>query len=374
MSNVSDIKLDLDQYRRNAYLTHNFHPYPAKYIPQIPAELIRILSKEGDWILDPFCGSGTTLVECRLLGRNGVGTDINPLACLVSRVKVTELSSEECRTVEYVADTVSIDILSGAQYLPPTFHNVNHWFEPFVQSELAVIKARIDEVENDKVRDFLKVAFAAIIVKVSNQESDTRYKAIRKNLQLGDVGRHFQNKVYDMLSRMSDFGRVAKPSTIQVIQRDATSLDIDRKSFDLVVTSPPYLNSYDYYLYHKHRMLWLDLDYRYAQKHEFGSRNKHNDHKLGLENYNDSIKMNAARIGELLKPGGYYCIVVGDGILRGELIKMNRNLDSIVTPLGFKKAREIIFDQRKYTRTFTPNLQSRFKESYVLIYRKTTDS
>lgn len=374
MSGVSGISLNLDQYRNNAYLTHNFHPYPAKYIPQIPAALIQSLSNEGDYVLDPFCGSGTTLVESRLLGRNSVGVDVNPLACLVSRVKTTDLSDDECRIAELVADNVLFDILGGAQHPSPIFFNIDHWFEPTVQNELSVIKAVINATENDRVRDFLQVAFAAIIVKVSNQESDTRYKAVKKNLQPGDVGRYFQTKVFDMIKRMSEFRRVATSSIAQVIQGDATNLGLSRETFDLVVTSPPYLNSYDYYLYHKQRMMWLDLDYRSAQEKEFGSRNKHNDHGLGLESYNEPVERSAALIRECLKPGGYYCVVIGDGILRGQLIKMNHNFDSIIVPLGFDKAREITFDQRKYTRTFTPNMRTRYKESYVLIYRKPTDS
>ncbi len=90
---------------------------------------------------------------------------------------------------------------------------------------------------------------------------------------------------------------------------------------------------------------------------------------MGLEHYNDSIKSNASIIKGLLKKGGYYCIIVGDGILKGNLIKMNKNFDDIYQSLGYEKAYEFTFDQRKYTRTFTPNLKTEFKQSYLLIYR-----
>src|SRR5213594_2218325 len=81
---------DLDfSWCTTSYLTHGIHPYPAKFIPQIPKFLIEELSYPGETIADIFCGSGTTLVEALLLGRNTIGVDANPLACLVSQAKTT---------------------------------------------------------------------------------------------------------------------------------------------------------------------------------------------------------------------------------------------------------------------------------------------
>ena len=68
------------------YLTHNFHTYPAKFIPQIPKSTIKALTREGDIILDPFCGCGTTLVEANLLNRRAIGVDLTPIATLVSNL------------------------------------------------------------------------------------------------------------------------------------------------------------------------------------------------------------------------------------------------------------------------------------------------
>src|SRR5262245_57056681 len=84
------IQVDWDfKTAKTTYLTHGLHPYPAKYIPQIPHSLIDELSVYGETVADIFCGSGTTLVEANLLGRNSIGIDANPLACLISEAKTT---------------------------------------------------------------------------------------------------------------------------------------------------------------------------------------------------------------------------------------------------------------------------------------------
>ncbi|HYA85090.1 MAG TPA: DNA methyltransferase [Candidatus Bathyarchaeia archaeon] len=83
------------------YYTHGYHPYSSEYIPQIPNPLISTFIERNDLILDPFVGSGNPgLVESKVLGRNAIGIDINPLACFISRVKTTVLSRSMVREIE----------------------------------------------------------------------------------------------------------------------------------------------------------------------------------------------------------------------------------------------------------------------------------
>ena len=80
---------------QTGYLGHDLHPYPAKFIPQLPANLISALSLPGETVWDPFGGSGTTALEALLLGRQAISTDINPLASLVTAAKTTALTPEQ---------------------------------------------------------------------------------------------------------------------------------------------------------------------------------------------------------------------------------------------------------------------------------------
>lgn len=371
MDRADNISLRFEDYKNNSYLTHNYHPYPAKFVPQIPSELIQTLSEPGDWVLDPFVGSGTTLVEANLAGRHALGVDVNPLSCLISRVKTTVLDSRECNHIAHVADRAAQEVRSGARHQPPKFFGIDKWFSPRSQQELAALLSVVRAAELvTSAREFLEVAFASIVVKASRQESDTRYKAIEKDIAPFKIADYFVARVQDMLKRMEQFRAMAKPSRCLVALVDSTKLIPGDIVFDLAVTSPPYMNSYDYYLYHKHRMSWLGFDYRGAQEAEFGSRNKHNDKNMGIDAYNDPIARNAALVFQRLKTGGRFCVVVGDAILKGEVVRMNSNFDALLSHIGFEKVREIVFPQRKYTKTFTPGLRDAFKNSYVLIYKK----
>src|ERR671938_2108623 len=93
------------------YLTHSYHPYSAKYIPQIPRYLISNLTKKNDLILDNFVGSGTTLVESKVLGRHAIGVDINPLACLIAKVKITNIQKPDLEKILSICMSIEEEIL-----------------------------------------------------------------------------------------------------------------------------------------------------------------------------------------------------------------------------------------------------------------------
>ena len=95
---------------RTQYFTHTFHPYPARFIPQIPATFIKLFTEEGEIVLDPMCGCGTTLVEALLHNRNAIGNDLNPLAALISKGKTTLITEEEFRDFnEKLSSAVGIE-------------------------------------------------------------------------------------------------------------------------------------------------------------------------------------------------------------------------------------------------------------------------
>jgi site-specific DNA-methyltransferase (cytosine-N4-specific) len=374
-SNSKDIVFDLDSFKDKGYLTHNFHPYPAKFVPQIPNLIISALSAPGETVLDPFCGSGTTLVEASILRRRSIGCDLNPIATLMSRVKATPLSSSELddvsaavRTIEGLQVRLSRGLYDGFAPEIPSFRNRDHWFQPQVQQELGVIKDVIWRIANERVRDFLKVAFSAIVVKVSNQDSDTRWVAVEKSIQPGDVAKAFLSKATDMLRRMREYGQL-DPTPARVYTHPVTELPPPIEPIDLIVTSPPYLNSFDYYLYHKLRFFWLELDHYSVQAREVGSRHRHCDKNEGIETYTSAMSDALKFMSNILKPGGYLAIVIGDSILKAELVEMDRVYYGLCADAGFSHEHTYSYDQRRYTTSFTRNLKSGFKKTHIMFFR-----
>ena len=170
------------------YATHGYHPYSAKYIPQIPNYLLQNFSEKNDSILDNFMGSGTTLVESKILGRNAIGVDINPLACLITKVKTTNLKNSHLKEISDISISMKKDInnvrgnitllnfedksIEIDERIIESLHpNISKWFHENVIHELFVIKHKIDSLENKDIKDFLLIAFSSILRSVSNTTS-----------------------------------------------------------------------------------------------------------------------------------------------------------------------------------------------------------
>jgi hypothetical protein len=170
-------------------LTHPFHSYPARMHPataQILAEIVGRSARRPQPIVDPFCGSGTTLVEIRAAGMRAVGVDLNPLAVLVSRAKTWTVPPRRLRDLRDVGHAIGGDVLaagkaarrSGAAEMPqrkpvgfdPNARNrrLAAWFAPHVRRELEMIAFHLDELrERDaELANVLTACLSAILYKV----------------------------------------------------------------------------------------------------------------------------------------------------------------------------------------------------------------
>lgn len=308
---VLSLSQDLDFHDQDSgYASHNFHSFPAKFPPQLPRKFIQALTIPGDTVLDPMMGSGTTLLEVFLLGRRGIGFDIDPLALLLAQAKVTPLNPLHiaqvgAQIIERAKMAVSrqrdeLERGLSERWDARTRDFVDYWFAPETQIALVALIREIEQIPPGPIRAFFKLAFSAIII--------TKSGGVSLALDLAHTRPHRARVVIDSEGRVvigSDLIQNPSPrvrfstkrlrSPFEEFERrvaqnlkgllvseplqpylaglfedepariaphialgDAQRLPLDDCSVDLIVTSPPYAsNAIDYMRAHKFSLVWL---------------------------------------------------------------------------------------------------------------------
>lgn len=369
--------LDIQRYfdqRETQYLTHSFHPYPNKFVPQIARAAIEEFSKESDLILDPFCGSGTTLIEANMLKRNSIGVDLNPLACLISRVKVTPLETAGLKTaVKGLLENLyrnlkqkdKLDDFVGIISPEiPEFPNREYWFQEDALIGLGTLKALVNEIEEEKIKNFCLVAMSSIVKDVSNASSLYHLTKLRNPKRIGklDVFRRFERKILAMIEAMGDYNNKVNSNSTEVHCEDARNLG-NLDGIDCVITNPP-IFFFDFIRCFKIFFWWLELgNILELDKKMIGtSRVNGSIRSLGIDFVDElasSIEeedMSAAvalskyyldmkgifdEIYRLLKDDGYCCLRASDSKLHGNTIRCPDVFCELAEQAGFRMVNRI---------------------------------
>lgn len=363
------------------YLTHRLHPYPAKFIPQIPNALIQELSRVGDTVGDIFCGSGTTLVESLTLKRNAVGVDASPLACLIARAKTTILTEEGrhellcvLRRVRQMAENAQASSYSA---LPgvisaawrPAFPKLSFWFEDFIIEELAEALQICRAIASPEARTVALASFSSIVVTVSRQDSDTRYVRRDKGTVPGDAFKRFARALEQSLEVVAEFTDIVEPRFNCTIVEKNLLLKPDVPMLDLVVCSPPYPNAFSYHLYHMTRMIWLGMDQPRFKAEEIGSHRKYSKRGPGaatVETFQKEFSSILSWLSGRLKRGKYACFVVGDSTLAGTRVSNANVISEAGRTVGFREAARIDRHMQATKKSFNPAI-GKIKTEQILI-------
>jgi DNA modification methylase len=363
------------------YLTHNFHPFPGKFIPQIPRKLMESLLPEGGSVLDPFCGSGTTLVEANLAGNPCFGVDLNPLFVMIARAKTTRLAGRELLYLERWLDQVSEkggslyhSGLGTKRVYPSVDQNLDlaGWFSAIALKEIGLIKSEISQLPSGRLKDFCRTALSSILVRVSYQDSDTRYARVEKKPSPTQTMQIFRDKLKDMIDRMRDFSARASDARVEVVCHDARSLadapELGNRAFDLVITSPPYVNAYDYHKYHRQRMNWLDVDPTPVRKLEIGGHDRYTRKNADPATYFSDLRKCFTETSKLIKRGGHCCVVIGDGIVGGKSVPTHELIVDTLSSAGLRFDYGIarkVDSSSKYFRN-----GARIETEYIIVTKK----
>ena len=334
--------------------THGIHPYPAMMIPQVARRLIQEYGYPRGILFDPYCGTGTTLLEAYLVGSESVGTDLNPLARLIAKVKTTQIDINQLdlaleRFVEFGFDAVPS---SNGRVETPDIPNVDYWFDGRVQRELTLIREYIDLIDDMPIADFFRIAFSLTIRKTS-WTKNSEFKLVRippermkdhnpdvfsTMVNILTCNRDAVFQLNNALDQSVPLPSIYGFNSVAGVPRNV----IDRDCVDLIVTSPPYGDSRTTVAYGQFSRLssqWMG--YKNANRIDnelMGGSKFQGDVFFDYEALDSAIRIIAdtnpkrsrevasffidyrksiMNVSSVVKPGGYACYVVGNRTVNG---------------------------------------------------------
>jgi len=315
----------------NQYLTHWIYPYKGKFHPQMIRALLNIIRlKEGEYVCDPFSGSGTTALEAQLLGINFIGIDISPLCVLQGKVKTKAL---------YVLDEI---IESKEIILSKLRTNLFNYEEDFYNV--------IDKIPNEDVRDFYKLA---------------RLLAVSDNARRGrEFEQSFIKNLNLMIESVKDYRDLYKIlnltlGDVEIKSGDSRNINLPENSIDGIITSPPYSIALDYVQNDEHSLKDLGYDILRMRNEFIGVRG---NSKNRVELYNEDMKKSYDEMYRILKPNKYAVIVIGNATYQGQEIKTVEFTIDYMTKIGFKLEKNIL--------KLIFGLYNVMKKENILIFKK----
>ncbi len=350
--------------------THCFHTYPAMMIPQIARKLFKEYGIEGGWLLDPYCGTGTSLVEASLFGMHSVGCDINPLVRLIATAKSTPIClSTLDETLNRLNDHL-FQVDFGIDKIPdapiPDILNLTYWFSEEVIKSLAYLRHCINEVEDEASRNFILVAFSETVREVSYTRNGEfkLYRMSAKKLE------NFDPDVFGIFSKKLSRNRhglaafLEKRKNVEASVSSANTvygeLPMPRPlgGYDLVITSPPYGDSQTTVAYGQFSRLaaeWIGLpNARKIDKLAMGGQHTKEilrdspvkeaiaeivsvDEKRGWEvsAFYVDLGRSINSVAQVLSPTATICYVVGNRRVKGVMLPTDAFIVSAFRQHGF---------------------------------------
>ena len=338
--------------------THLYHRYPAKFIPQLVERLMDTYITNGTAsINDPFMGCGTTVVSAIARGFNASGTDINKISYLITKVKATAIHPDylEKKIKQFLSRIWCPEARDGLftknhreSHIPEKHsERINYWFSESVRDELGEILATILDETDPVIQSFLLVAFSHVLKTCSiwsqGSTKPTRDMKKRPISPYGAIKRHLLKmlkgnmQLYDIVP---DQVKNNLDNYLEIRTGSAKIQAVPDDSIDLIVSSSPYVTSYEYADLHQLSTLWLDLadDLEEYKKQFIGTSRKQYENKplssqIAFNIVNEMMLKSKKKAKEIeaffidmqevfdesfriLKSGGRCCYVIGNTKLK----------------------------------------------------------
>ena len=361
------------QTEKKDSILHNTHAFIARFHSVVPKLFIETLTNPGEVVLDPMCGSGTTLIEAVLASRIGMGVDFDPLAVKLSRMKTSRLDPRKVKTTLYrivnnafvgsLNSPYSINQFLESQYSEEVLNFFHYWFTEGSIFQLACLIHEIQQIEEPALKNFFEIIFSSIIIGANGGVSLAR-DLIHSRPQRDDQKRprdaikFFLEKGIHAMDSLQEFIRTSDRASVAM--GDSRNLPLKDSSMDLIITSPPCVNAMESVQAHKFSLYWLGVDYYSLAKRDhlyIGAQGIRDETKALqqdqpeivpkieradgqtaclLGQYFQDMAETLSEMQRVLKPGKAAIIVVGSSTLGGITVPTHEILGAIGESIGFQ--------------------------------------
>lgn len=393
--------------------THGYHRYPAKFLPNLVKKIIEEYTVDGDIIADLFAGCGTTLVESKVHGRKSIGVDINPVAKLITSVKTRPIR-QGLLLDKYELIKIEIEkfIPNDIKYI--TKHDrIDYWFFPDNKEKIAFLYSAITSLNTtQKVKNFYLVALSNILKNCSKWLQSSTKPQVNPEKIPTEAFSAFHRQVKSMLKKNDIFFEQLKQLDFtnvesKIVLEDARNTSIKSGTISAVITSPPYVTSYEYADLHQLTGYWFDymsnlLNFRknfigtffsYGQELNCNSKiaqkaidklkEKHLRTAKEVANYFNDMNDVAKEMHRILKDGGKTFVVIGNTTFKQvkihsaeiftELLELNGfEIENVIKRTIPNKLIPTIRDRDtgKFTTLKNKNSQEIYPEEYIIVAKK----
>ncbi len=396
--NFDKIKVSKDwafeNVRSTDQWTHGYHRYPAKFLPNVVKKLIENYVSSDFVIADLFAGCGTTLVEAKIHGIRSVGTDINPIATLITRVKTTPIEPQQLQDA-YNNILSSFDKFREENYISIQVHErLDYWFRSEEKYRIAHLYQQVNNIKDTILREFFLVAISHILKNCSwwLQSSTKPQRDLEKNIP-NPFDSFKQHCAHMMKGNLQFYNQLSEKGFMNVDciinQADARHTAIADDSVDIIITSPPYVTSYEYADIHQLTGYWMDyfsdinsfrklfIGTSYSGKSETIKLNNilgdsivdalsKKDKRIAndVSNYFNDMHAVSQEMYRIVKSNGYACIVIGNTTLRDINIKSAEVFYDLLMTIGFKKVKVI---KRNIPNKLMPTLRDKITGKFTTL-------
>ena len=403
-----------EDVRSTEQWTHGYHRYPAKFLPNVVKKIIEDYAPDCNVIADLFAGCGTTLVEAKAHGKMSIGTDINPVAQLITKVKITPL---EPRVLQQSYEAL-IELFNGYvenDYINIQKHDrIDYWFFPAEKAKVAFLYDTINNASFDEAtKEFFSVCISHILKNCSRWLQSSTKPQIDPAKKIPDPFDEFKRHCQKMInSNRAFYNELVYRGNLNVkcdiLLEDARHTSITSGSVDVIITSPPYVTSYEYADIHQLTGYWMDYisDMGYFRKMFIGTSFSSNTsldvpgsalgQKIvnGLAKKSKHISCDVAQyfndmqevsreMVRILAQDGQACIVIGNTKIKDVHIKSAEVFYDFLQSAGLHKVAVIkrsipnklmptLRDSvtGKFSKLDNPNCKKVYPNEYVIIMQK----